>query len=117
MTLHLTEQGSTLRLRQGRLLLELDEQILAQLPARKVRGVVVWGNVRLTTPALAFLLRQGVPVLYTTLEGQLYGQATPPQALAPRYCAHKCRPSKTLIPWPCGLWRASCARGFRCWSA
>jgi CRISPR-associated protein Cas1 len=29
------------------------------------------------------LLRQGVPVLYATLEGQLYGQATAPQGLAP----------------------------------
>jgi len=83
MTLHLTEQSSTLRLRAGRLLVELDEQTLAQLPARKVRGVVVWGNVRLTTPALAFLLRQGVPVLYVSLEGQLYGQATALQGLAP----------------------------------
>lgn len=83
MTLHLTEQSSTLRLSQGRLRVELDEQTLAELPARKVRGVVVWGNVRLTTPALAFLLRQGVPVLYATLEGQLYGQAQAPQSLAP----------------------------------
>lgn len=83
MTLHLTEQSATLRLRQGRLLVELDEQILAELPARKVRGVVVWGNVRLTTPALAFLLRQGVPVLYASLEGQLYGQAVAPQGLSP----------------------------------
>ncbi|GIW34005.1 CRISPR-associated endonuclease Cas1 [Meiothermus sp.] len=49
MTLHLTEQSATLRLRQGRLMVDLDGQTLAQLPARKVRGVVVWGNVRLTT--------------------------------------------------------------------
>lgn len=83
MTLHLTEQSATLRLRQGRLRVELDQQTLAELPARKVRAVVVWGNVRLTTPALAFLLRQGVLVLYATLEGQLYGQATAPQGLAP----------------------------------
>jgi CRISPR-associated protein Cas1 len=85
MTLHLTEQSSTLRLRAGRLLVELDEQVLAEVPARKVREVVVWGNVRLTTPALAFLLRQGVGVLYVSLEGQLYGQAgavpNPPPAL------------------------------------
>lgn len=83
MTLHLSEQGATLRLRQGRLRLELEGQTLAELPARKVREVVLWGNVRLTTPALAFLLRQGVPVLYATLEGQLYGQAIALQGLAP----------------------------------
>jgi len=78
MTLHLLEQSATLRLRQGRLCLELDEAPLVQVPARKVRAVVVWGNVRLT-----FLLRQGVPVLYASLEGQLYGQASTPQGLAP----------------------------------
>ena len=86
MTLHLTEQGSTLRLRAGRLQVELDGQPLAELPARKVRGVVVWGNVRLTTPALTFLLRQGVPVLFASLEGLIAGLAaqhdpSPPDTL------------------------------------
>jgi CRISPR-associated protein Cas1 len=84
VTLHLTEQSATLRLRQGRLLVELDQQIVVEVPARKVRGVVVWGNVRLTTPALAFLLRQKVPVLYASLEGQLYGLATAPQGFSPQ---------------------------------
>lgn len=83
MTLHLQEQGSTLRLRSGRLRLEVDEQVIAEVPARKVRGVVVWGNVRLTTPALAFLLRQGVGVWYASLEGQLYGHASGPPSLSP----------------------------------
>lgn len=98
MTLHLTEQSSTLRLRAGRLLVELDEQILAELPARKVRGVVVWGNVRLTTPALAFLLRQGVPVLYATLEGQPYGQAQAPQSLAPQVLRAQMQAQQDPLP-------------------
>ncbi|MBS3933819.1 MAG: CRISPR-associated endonuclease Cas1 [Truepera sp.] len=82
MTLHLTEQSATLRLRQGRLLVELDQQILTQMPARKVRCVVVWGNVRLTTPALTFLLRNQVPILFTSLDGAFYGAAAP-HSLAP----------------------------------
>ncbi len=102
MTLHLTEQSATLRLRQGRLCLELDEQRLAEVPARKVRGVVVWGNVLLTTPALAFLLRQGVPVLYASLEGQLYGQASTPQGLAPEVLRAQLQAQKA----PLGLARA-----------
>lgn len=83
MTLHLTEQSSILRLRAGRLQVELEEQPLFEAPARKVRAVVVWGNVRLTTPALAFLLRQGVMVWYASLEGQLYGQASQPAWFSP----------------------------------
>ncbi|WP_448567850.1 CRISPR-associated endonuclease Cas1 [Thermus sp.] len=75
MTLHLTHQGATLRLRAGRLLLEKDGTTLADFPARQVRQVALWGHVRLSTPALTFLLRQGVPVLYLSMEGYLYGVA------------------------------------------
>ncbi|MEZ0322342.1 MAG: CRISPR-associated endonuclease Cas1 [Thermus sp.] len=75
MTLHLTWQGATLRLRGGRLLLEAEGAEVASFPARKVRQVAVWGNARLSTPALVFLLRQGVPVFFFSLEGFLYGVA------------------------------------------
>jgi len=75
MNLHLTRQGATLRLRQGRLLLEAEGETLASFPARQVRRVAVWGNVRLSTPALTFLLRQGVPVFFFSQEGFLYGVA------------------------------------------
>lgn len=75
MTLHLTRQGATLRLRAGRLLLEEEGREVASFPARKVRQVAVWGNVRLSTPALVFLLRQGVPVFFLSLEGFLHGVA------------------------------------------
>jgi CRISPR-associated protein Cas1 len=75
MTLHLTHQGATLRLRAGRLLLEKDGITLADFPARQVRRVALWGNVRLSTPALVFLLRQGAPVFFLSLEGFLYGVA------------------------------------------
>ena len=75
MTLHLSRQGATLRLRQGRLLLEEEGVEVGSFPARQVRRVAVWGNVRLSTPALVFLLRQGVPVFFLSLEGFLYGVA------------------------------------------
>jgi CRISPR-associated protein Cas1 len=75
MTLHLTRQGATLRLRQGRLLLEEEGVEVGSFPARQVRRVALWGNVRLSTPALVFLLRQGAPVFFLSLEGFLYGVA------------------------------------------
>ncbi|WP_243094722.1 CRISPR-associated endonuclease Cas1 [Thermus thalpophilus] len=75
MVLHLTRQGSTLRLRRGRLVLEEEGERVMDFPARKVRQVAVWGNVRLSTPALVFLLRQGVPVFFFSLEGFLHGVA------------------------------------------
>ena len=113
MTLHLTHQGATLRLRAGRLLLEKDGAILADLPARQVRQVALWGHVRLSTPALTFLLRQGVPVLYLSQEGLLYGVAAafadpdpahlraqfsaPPLPLARAFVAGKLRSAHALL--------------------
>lgn len=51
-----------------------------------MRRVAVWGNVRLSTPALVFLLRQGVPVFFLSLEGFLSafrrGHLTPAHAQA-----------------------------------
>ena len=64
-----------MRLRQGRLLLEEEGREVAGFPARQVRSVALWGNVRLSTPALVFLLRQGVPVFFYSLEGFLHGVA------------------------------------------
>lgn len=83
MVLHLLTQGATLRLRQGRLLLEREGTVLRSYPVRQVRQVVVWGHVRLSTPAFTFLLRQGVPVLFLSLEGFLYGMAGSPLDLHP----------------------------------
>ncbi|AFV75892.1 uncharacterized protein predicted to be involved in DNA repair [Thermus oshimai JL-2] len=75
MHLYLAHQGGTLRLRQGRLLLEGEEDPIASFPARQVRGVALFGNVRLSTPALVFLLRQGAALHFFSLEGALHGSA------------------------------------------
>lgn len=83
-TLHLTYQGARLRLRAGRFLVETNEgKVVASLPARKVRRVVVHGNVGLTTPALIFLLRQGAPVYFLSQHGQYYGVASAQRPPAP----------------------------------
>lgn len=74
--LYLMEQGATVRLRSGRVRVELDDALLQDMPARKVRLVSVQGNVRLTTPALTFFLRNAVPVVFSGLDGSLYGVAS-----------------------------------------
>ena len=74
-TLHLIEQGAVVRLKQGRVRVEIDGHPLAELPARKLSRVMVHGNIRLSTPALHFFMRQGVPIVYLSTQGQLYGLA------------------------------------------
>lgn len=76
-TLHLSEQGGRLRLRSGRLVLESSEgAVVLDVPARKVRSLVVHGRVGLTTPALVFLLQNGADVSFVSCNGRYYGQAS-----------------------------------------
>lgn len=99
MILHLTEQNTTLRLKAGRLLLEVDGQTLSEVPARKVRMVVLHGNVRLSTPVQRFLMQQGAAVLFASLEGQLYGLAHSAD-IAP---ASRLRAQLAATPGPLGF--------------
>ena len=57
MTLHLTRQGATLRLRQGRLLLEEEGREVAGFPARQVRSVALWAvsYTHLTLPTTPYV--------------------------------------------------------------
>lgn len=73
-TLYLTEQGSTLSRRGERLVVEREGEKLADLPASKVLRVFVFGNVGLTTPAIAYLLREGKEVAFLSSRGRYYGR-------------------------------------------
>jgi len=117
MHLYLLHQGSLSRLEKGRLVLEERgpgrKQILESLPARKVRSVSVFGNVGFSTPALAFLLRQGATIYFFSIEGSFYGTLaqnpephpavlraqlqTPPFSLARAFVLGKMRSAKALL--------------------
>lgn len=73
-TLYLTEQGATLSRRGERLVVERDGETLADVPASKVLRVFVFGNVSLTTPAIAYLLREGKEVAFLSGRGRYYGR-------------------------------------------
>ncbi len=73
-SLYLTEQGSTLSRRGERLVVEREGETLADVPAAKVMRVFVFGNVSLTTPAIAYLLREGKEVAFLSGRGRYYGR-------------------------------------------
>lgn len=73
-SLYLTEQGSTLSRRGERLVVEREGETLADVPAAKVLRVFVFGNVGLTTPAIAYLLREGKEVAFLSSRGRYYGR-------------------------------------------
>jgi len=76
--LYLTEQGAVLQKTGERLLVLKDNQILLDIPAGKVKGVLIFGNVQFTTQALRLLLDQGVEFALFTRRGRLLGQLTSP---------------------------------------
>jgi CRISPR-associated protein Cas1 len=78
--LYLTEQGSVLRKTGDRLVVEKRRQVLLEVPCLKLDAVLVFGNVQVTTQALAELLDHGVELALLSLSGKLRGQLTPPKA-------------------------------------
>ncbi len=54
--------------------MEREGETLADVPAAKVLRVFVFGNVSLTTPAIAYLLREGKEVAFLSSRGRYYGR-------------------------------------------
>jgi CRISPR-associated protein Cas1 len=77
--LYLTEQGSVLRKIGNRLVVEKEDAILLDTPYHKLEAVLVFGNVQITTQAMAELLDVGIPVSLLSREGALRGSLDPPQ--------------------------------------
>lgn len=76
--LYLTEQGAVLKKTGRRLIVEKDDTKLLDMPAAKVEGVMVFGNVQFTTQAVRLMLKQGVEMALFTRRGRLLGQITDP---------------------------------------
>ena len=78
--LYLTEQGSVLRKSGDRLLVELDQQIVLDVPYTKLEHVLLFGHVQVTTQATHELLEKGIDLSYFTRGGQFRGSLTPPRS-------------------------------------
>lgn len=78
-TLYLTEQGSILRKTSDRLIVEKNHEVLLEVPCLKIDNILIFGNVQVTTQALAELLDHGIELALLSVSGKLRGQLTPPQ--------------------------------------
>jgi len=74
------EQGSVLHKRSERLEVTKDGKLLLQVPAMKVEQVVVFGNIQVTTPALGYLLKEGIDLAYLSSRGVFRGRLQPPRS-------------------------------------
>jgi len=75
--LYLLEQGSTLKKKSRRLVVEKEEKLLLEIPEFKVERVIIIGNIQLTTQAMKFLLASGIETAFLTVYGKLVGKLTP----------------------------------------
>ena len=78
--LYLTEQGSILRKAGDRLLVEKADEIVLDIPYHKLECVLLFGNVQVTTQAIAELLEKGIRLALLSRMGQYRGALEPPNA-------------------------------------
>jgi CRISPR-associated protein Cas1 len=78
--LYLTEQGAVVRKRSDRLVVEKEGKVLLEVSCLKLEAVLIYGNVQVTTQALAELLDHGIELAFLSHSGRLRGQLTPPKA-------------------------------------
>ncbi|MEW6376160.1 MAG: CRISPR-associated endonuclease Cas1 [Thermodesulfobacteriota bacterium] len=76
--LYLTEQGSLLRKKGDRLIVEKDDQCLLDVECHKIGAVLIFGNVQFTTQAVHELFQHGIELAILTRTGRLIGQITSP---------------------------------------
>lgn len=77
--LYLTEQGSILRKAGDRMLIEKEDEVLLDIPYHKLEAILLFGNVQVTTQAMAELLEKGVGLSLFSRQGQYRGALEPPR--------------------------------------
>jgi CRISPR-associated protein Cas1 len=76
--LYLTEQGSVLRKKGDRLIVEKEKEVLLDVECHKIDAVLIFGNVQFTTQAVHELFQHGIELAILTRTGRLIGQVTSP---------------------------------------
>ena len=75
--LYLTEQGSSIKKTGKRLIVEKDSKKLLDLPLIKLKTILIFGSVQITTQAMAVLLYEGIETSFLNMQGRLKGKLVP----------------------------------------
>ena len=73
-TLYITQQGAVLKKTSRRLVVYKGEEKIAEVPVIKVDRVMIFGNVQVTAPTVAFLLDSCVDLCYLSSRGRYRGR-------------------------------------------
>jgi len=74
--LYVTQPGSVLRKSGERLIVESEDHVVLDVPARQVESVLLFGNVQITTQALSEALDHSIPVSFHTRHGRFRGKVS-----------------------------------------
>lgn len=72
-TLYIHEHGALIRCEDEHLRVFKDDVELLSLPAFKIDQIVLFGNSQITTSAMKFCLRSGIPIIILSGQGQFFG--------------------------------------------
>lgn len=79
--IYVVQQGSKVRISNQRLTVNLEHEnekpvTLTSMPISQVSQLVLFGNIGITTPAIGWLLDQGIDVVFLTQDGNYRGHLT-----------------------------------------
>lgn len=75
--LYITKQGVSLHKTGGRLVVKQGKNVLSDMPAISIDQVVIFGNIQVTTQAMAYLLKEGIDISYLSSSGTFRGKLMP----------------------------------------
>lgn len=79
-TLYITRQGARLHRVDGLVAVSVDRTVVERWPADEIERALLFGNVQLSTQAMALLLRHGVQVSFFSSSGRYRGQVVPAES-------------------------------------
>lgn len=75
--LYLMEQGATVSLNGGRVVVRKGERMIQEMPVVKLEQVIAYGNVHLTPAIISHCLRHGIEVAFLSGPGKYRGRLQP----------------------------------------
>lgn len=77
-SLYITKNGAVLRISGERLIVTLGKKKLTEVPALKIRQILIFGNGLLTPQTTDYVLSHNIEVAYLSTSGQYRGRLQPP---------------------------------------
>lgn len=72
--LYLTENAAKLSVRENRLVVTKEKEILESVPIETVEAVNVYGNGQITTQCIHECMKREIPIVYYSQNGRFYGR-------------------------------------------